>query len=116
MTQRFDEKLEQTPEDSKGDVNEPQHTARRRFVKQAAVVAPAVMTLRGGQALAQTSFARSACISEMSAMGQKAQNAMGDELYFIVDVGVDGRISVSPASKGDPGAQTISPSCFASLA
>ena len=89
--------------------------SRRRFVKGAAIAAPAVMTLRGGQALAQTSFSNSACQSEMSAMGQKAQNAMGDELYFVVNVDQAGNINVTPAEKGDRGAQTVSLSCFASL-
>lgn len=90
--------------------------ARRRFIKQAAIAAPAVMTLHGGQALAQASFTLSACIAERSEMGQVAQNAIGDEMYFVVDVNPDGSVrSVTEADKDTLGAQTVTASCMASL-
>ena len=90
------------------------HAGRRRFVKHAAIAAPAIMTLRGGQALAQSSFSLSSCLAERSEMGQVAQNAMGDEMYFVVDVNSRG-INVSAASADTPGAQTVTASCMASL-
>lgn len=121
MTQPFDDQpnSQRSAEDavadgSRGD--QSQQASRRRFVKHLGLAAPAIMTLRGGQAWAQatSSFTLSACIAERSEMGQVAQNAMGDELYFVVDVHADG-ISVSPANKDDPGAQTVTASCMASL-
>lgn len=94
--------------------DDAKRASRRRFVKTLGIAAPAVMTLRGGQAIAQSSFTLSACLSERSDMGQVAQNAMGDKLYFVVDVHADG-ISVRPANADDPGAQTVTASCMASL-
>lgn len=101
--------------ENSGHAVDAAHASRRRFVKGAAIAAPAIMTLRGGQALAQQSLGLSACVAERSEMGQVAQNAMGDELYFVVDVDSSGRRTVTAASKDTVGAQTVTASCMASL-